>query len=422
MPYVLGVDIGRTRGVAAVRRRLPGGGFDAPEIGRLDGGTRWVSSVLVLAGDGEVLVGQAAERAAAEHPDRVARSVVDRVGDDTAVLLGGELYPAENLLAALVAWIVDTVADAEGEQPERLALTHPPDWGPYRRGLLHDALTAAGLPGVVLVPTVVAAAEAYQDTAPLAAGSTIVVTLLGGHRVEHAVLRRTQNAFELVGQHVTTDAGAALDDALARYVLAHVAAHPGPTDHTVPDIRATRSMAPFRAACVTAKERLSVATEVRVPVPHLGTDVAVTRARFDELAHPLLAPAITATRALLARAPADTVAVLAGGTARVPLVAALSDCAVLDDPGGAAARGAALAISPRPELRRIGSGNAVAVPDPESDPHLPRVPVLPAALSTVDVPDEPPPRPPVHVTPPRQPSGRFPRPRRPRHDEDEDPR
>ncbi|PPK64046.1 Hsp70 family protein [Actinokineospora auranticolor] len=431
MPYVLGVDVGRTRGAAAVCRRAPGGRGPA-EVVALDAGARWVPAVIGLAPDGAVLVGRAADKLAASRPDLVARAVVDRVGDDTAILLGGDLYPAETLLAALVTWIVDVVAEAEGGPPERLAVTHPPEWGNLRRGLLRDALRDAGFPGAVLIPTVVAAAEAHHAVARLAAGEELVVALFGGHLVEHAVLRRTPAAFDLVAHHVTPDAGAAVDDVLARHVLA-AAEHAERHDHTVPDLAAAAGPALLRTACATAKERLSTATEVRVPVPHLRTDVTVTRARFDELVHPLLVPAITATRTLLARAPAEATAVLAGGTARIPLVAALADSPVLDDPATAPARGAALAVSPREpaEPPRLGPAGPL-VRDPESAPGL--VPVdqagpTPAPMSTMDVSDEPPPRPPVRITPLRPPRGRFarqgppawlPRPRRPRHDEDRD--
>ncbi|GLZ36415.1 Hsp70 family protein [Actinokineospora sp. NBRC 105648] len=371
MSYVLGVDVGRSRGAAAVRRRAAGG-YGAPEVVPLDGGARWTPAVLFVAGDGEVLVGPAAERLAADQPDRVARAVADRVGDDTAVLLGGELYPAETLFAAVVAWVVDLVAEREGGEPDRLAVTHPPEWGSYRRALLREALRAAGLPGALLIPTVVAAAEARHEREPVRAGSAVVVSLVGGLRVEHAVLRRTPTAFDLVTHHAPdVDAGAVLDDLLADHVLA--AAPPPDPDLTLPDVLTalpstptTAAMATFRTACTAAKERLSVAAEVRVPVPHLRTDVTVTRAEFAELAHPVLGPTATAIRALLARTPPDTTVVLAGGTARVPLLATLTDCLVDDDPATAPARGAALAAAPPHRARNDFATRGDPRPHPAS--------------------------------------------------------
>ncbi|WP_026426034.1 Hsp70 family protein [Actinokineospora inagensis] len=406
MSYVLGVDIGRTRCAAAVRRR-DADGHHPVDVVALDGPARWLPTALFLGESGEVLVGTAAERAGGQHPDRLARGVLDRVGDDVPVLLGGELYPAENLVAAVVGWVVDVAGDAEGEAPERIAVTHPPEWGAYRRGLLHEALAAAGLPGVTLLPTVTAAAEAHQADNPLRPGSALAVTLLGGHRAEHALLRRNQSAFEVVAHHVTSQAGAALDDALHRHVIDKL----GPPDDTAviidgphgpvsrPNMPAPGLLSAFRLACASAKERLSVATEVRIPVPHLRADLTVTRHDFTELAAPVLLPALSTTRAFLAQA---SVGVIAGGTARIPFVAEVAP--VLDDPATAAARGAALALAPIPVLpRQIARSTVDGAP---SDPRL-----TPARRSTVDLMDEPPPRPPVEVEPLEPPPSRF-RPRR----------
>ncbi|GLW82921.1 Hsp70 family protein [Actinokineospora globicatena] len=404
--YLLGVDIGRTRCAAAVRRRA-GTGFGPVEVVALDGSARWLPSAIFLGAQGEVLVGAAAERAGAEQPERIARAVLDRVGDDVPVLVAGELYPAENLVAAIAGWVVDVVAEAEGGPPSRLAVTHPPEWGSYRQALLYDALTEAGLPGVTLLPTVTAAAEAHHAETPVPAGSPLVVSLLGGHRADHALLVRNPVAFDVVAHGVTPRAGAAVDDALYRHVVLSATPPAAITGST--DLETTAVLAPqpdpallvaFRAACATAKERLSAATEVRVPVPHLRTDVTVTRAAFAELAAPVLLPALAATRAMLGKAPT---AVVAGGTAKIPLVAALAPGPVLDDPATAAARGAALALAPHaPELP---SAVRKPVPDPESEPAL--FPVLDSTVDGIDVSEEPPPRPPVEVVPLEPPARGF---------------
>ncbi|SER46022.1 Hsp70 family protein [Actinokineospora terrae] len=407
-PYVLGVDIGRTRCAAAVRRRV-GAGFGPVEVVALDGSARWLPSAIFLGPQGEVLVGAAAERAGVEQPDRIARAVLDRVGDDVPVLVAGELYPAENLVAALVGWVVDVVADAEGGPPSRLAVTHPPEWGSYRRGLLADALADAGLPGVVLLPTVTAAAEAHHAETPVPAGTPLVVSLLGGHRADHALLVRNPVAFDVVAHGVTPRAGAAVDDALYRHVVTSAtppAAITGGTDLETTAVL-TRQPDPalltaFRAACATAKERLSAATEVRVPVPHLRTDVTVTRAELVDLAAPVLLPALAATRAMLGQAPT---AVVAGGTAKIPLVASLAPGPVLDDPATAAARGAALALAPVAPLPELPAAAVKPLPDPESEPAL--FPVLDSTVDGLDVTDDPPPRPPIEVIPLEPPPRRF---------------
>ncbi|EWC59720.1 hypothetical protein UO65_4959 [Actinokineospora spheciospongiae] len=382
VPYVLGIDVGRTRGTAAVCRR-GNAGHGRAEVVPVDGGARWFPSVLFVAADGEVVPGRAALRRAEAEPDRLARAALDRVGDDTAVLLGGELYPAEALVAALVAWVVDTVAEAEGGDPDRIAVTHPPEWGPHRRRLLHEALHEAGLPGALLLPTVVAAAETRHARDPVPTGTALLVALVGAAHSEQAVLYRGPSAFDLTAHtaHPATAPGDHLDDLLAEHVLA---ATPTPApDETVPDLRTAgpvraadlprQAMAAFREACTAAKERLSVATEVRVPLPHTPGDVTVPRTTFAELARPTLAAVADQVRSLLATVPPEHLAgaVLAGGTARVPLLADLAGCPVEEDPATSPARGAALAARPRPTGSPGGRAGRPGRPDPGSDPGFP---------------------------------------------------
>ncbi|MFC7617458.1 hypothetical protein ACFQV2_32590 [Actinokineospora soli] len=103
MPYVLGVDVGRTRGAAAVCRH-----DGQPDVVAAD-----LPAALAVA-NGEMVVGAPA---LAAPPERVAADLVDQVGDDVPVLLDGVAYTAHDLLAALVAAIADRVAEAEGGPP-----------------------------------------------------------------------------------------------------------------------------------------------------------------------------------------------------------------------------------------------------------------------------------------------------------------
>jgi molecular chaperone DnaK (HSP70) len=368
MRYVVGIDIGSTRVAAAICRRA-GASWAEPQVVCL------ADSVLHVAADTTVRIGLDSAGVTAE-PHRVAHGFLRRVGDDVPFLLGDELYTPEALAAATAGWVVDQVADVEGEEPERIALTHPPDWGPYRRGLLHGALHEAGMPGALLLPSPVAAAESHLVRERVETGTIMAVCRLGAEHVDTAVLRRGPAAFEVVafGEPVEPFAGAAIDDVLAEHVGAEVE----------------------RAVLVRAKEMLSTAPEVTIPLA--GDLVRITRAEFDRLIRPLLAASLAPLRRY---EPVPTV-LLAGGTARIPLAAELAaeaqDCRVVvdPDPGTAVCRGAALAARPP------------APAPPESTALVPRVPGLPE-LDADEVYDaEPaPPRPPVVLTPLEPPKRRF---------------
>ena len=76
MTYQVGIDLGTTSTVAAVRR-ADGTAHVVP----LEGPTGAVVSTVYLGADGDLLVGEAAERRALSDPGRVVRQLTRRIGD-----------------------------------------------------------------------------------------------------------------------------------------------------------------------------------------------------------------------------------------------------------------------------------------------------------------------------------------------------
>jgi molecular chaperone DnaK (HSP70) len=368
MSYVLGIDLGVTRTKAAVSRP------DAePEAVPLDGASRWVDSVLYLDQDAAITAGPHA-RAMVEHdPDGVVSGFTALVGDEVGIMLGGDRYSGEVLTAAFAGWVTDRVAEAERGEPDRIVVVHPPGWGAHRRAVLHDALAAAGMPSMMLVPAPIAAAHRHAARTPVEVGALLAVCRIGGERADGAVLRRTPDGFDLLA-HVDgprAAAGTALDDALAEWVRGQVADPPSP--------------ARLRSACVVAKERLSVNEEVVVPVGRHG--VRLTRAEFDRIARPVLMPVLDRLRRLIngASGPRPVAVELVGGTARVPLLADLAKetlgcpAEVDPDPATTISRGAVHLVAPQqaPSRELVTAGAGVRDREPV----------------------DPPPRPPIELTP-----------------------
>ncbi|ROS40814.1 Hsp70 family protein [Amycolatopsis thermoflava] len=372
MRHVLGIDIGST-GIAAAVCRDVGERWSEPVV------VPAVESVVHVAPDATVSVGAEAVRRSVVEPDRVARGFLRRVGDDVPFLLGDELYTAEALTAAVAGWVVDQVAADEGEPAERIAITHPPSWGTYRRKLLLDALAAAGLPPAMLLPTPVAAAEGHLARERIDPQTLVGVCRIGGEHADFAVLRRGSTTFDLVthAEPAEPTAGKTLDDLLFEHVRERCG-----------DVAPSA----LRLVCAEAKERLSALPETEIGL------VRVTRAEFDRLVRPNL----LATLEPLRRYERLSVVLLVGGTAAVPLltelVAGLTGGRVVaePEPASAVARGAAL-------VARLVEGAAV-----ESTALVPKVTGFPD-LEPEDVyDDEPvPPRPPVVLTPLEPPRRRF---------------
>lgn len=363
MPYVLGIDLGGWRTAAAVSRLVSGatgGGWSEVEAVPLGAGSGSIPSVLYVLPDGSIHAGEAG--AALAGKGRAVLGFGRRVGDDVPFIIDGEPYTGQALLAALALWVVDRVEEREGGRAEHIVVTHPGGWGPYRTELLHRALWRAGLDNVTLLPAPVVAAEEYAAGAPVGTGAVLAVQDFGGG--ESAVVRRSDvGTFELLGcsgSGVDSDADGypggiepLLDDALLGYVGEQLRVGFDTLDPTDPLVR--DGIGRLREECAAARELLTTAAEasIAVDLPSLVTQVPLTRAGFEELVRPLLFTATDALRRTVLAAglaPGELAAVLlAGDAARTPLVATLV----------AAVLPVRVAAGPHPELR-IAKGAALA--------------------------------------------------------------
>jgi len=113
MGYQLGIDVGTTYTAAAVCRSA-GRYWVEPEVVTLGTRAATVPSVLFMASEGGIVVGEAAERRALTDPDRVVREFKRRIGDPTPIVVGGRSWAPEELSARLVRWVVDRVAEQIG--------------------------------------------------------------------------------------------------------------------------------------------------------------------------------------------------------------------------------------------------------------------------------------------------------------------
>jgi molecular chaperone DnaK len=326
--YHLGIDLGTTYTAAAVHHGAPGRG---PEMVTLGERGPIAPSVLFLGPDGRFVAGDAAERHALTQPERVARQFKRRLGDPTPLLVGDQSVSAEALTAELLRWVVGTVERAQGgARAATVVLTHPANWGPYKRDLLTKAAETAGVPGALLVTEPQAAAIAYAAQERIDAGAVVAVYDLGGGTFDAAILRKeADGGFTMMGtpEGIERLGGIDVDAAL----FAHVAAAAGdPLDDLDPDDpQAVAAVARLRADCTVGKESLSQDSETRVPVllPTVQTEVRVTRGELESLVRPTLAETVTALERAIRTAGIEAGAVdhvlLVGGSSRMPLVAEL---------------------------------------------------------------------------------------------------
>jgi cell division ATPase FtsA len=318
--YGLGVDLGTTYTAAAAIR----GG--RAEVATLGTRSLEIPSVVLLRSDGEMLIGEAAERRSQTEPDRFAREFKRRMGDPTPVLLGGSPFSAHALTSRLLKGVVKVVSDREGGPPDHIVVTCPANWGDYKRDLLEQAVQQADVGSVSIATEPEAAAVHYATTTRVAPGEIVAVYDLGGGTFDAAVLRNTGAGFELLGdpRGIEQLGGVYFDEAVFRWVIAHLGETFTLLDPDDPGAMAAVSR--LRRDCVEAKEALSWDTDTAIPValPTHRTEVRLTRREFEDMIRPTLADTLDAMRRSLASAdvrPEQVSSVLlVVGSSRIPLV------------------------------------------------------------------------------------------------------
>jgi actin-like ATPase involved in cell morphogenesis len=392
-----GVDLGTTFTAAAV---IEAG--SSPEMVSLGSSGAVIPSVVLLRDDGTIATGHAAVQRGVEAPAQVAREFKRRVGDPAPVMVGGTPIAAHLLMGRLLRWVLERVEERHGAAPAHTVVTHPANWGDYKRDYLRQAAEWAGIGEWSPLTEPEAAAIHYASRERIEAGQLVAVYDLGGGTFDAAVLRRTGDGFEVVGnpQGIENLGGLDFDEAL----YSHVRSATGPAfaDLDPDDPAVVRALRRLRDDVEAAKITLSTETDAAIPVdlPGHHTSVRVTRHEFEAMIRTPVRDTVAALIGAIAVAgvsPDDLAKVLlVGGSSRIPLIAqevtgALHLLVAVDaDPKTAVARGAAVAA------RTAARGSVRPAPEAEPGPE-------PAPVAAVDADPEPEPEPVEHEAPAPEP-------------------
>jgi actin-like ATPase involved in cell morphogenesis len=319
--YSLGVDLGTTFVAAAIAT--------ATRVTMVKLGNQSVvmPATVYLREDGTLVTGEAASLQAVSNPDRIGIEMKRRLGNPTPVELGGEPYNVTALLGALLQDVIQKVIDTEGAPPERLMLTHPANWGPFRRTLFEEVPQFAGLDNPPAVTEPEAVTAHYATSRTLADGATMAVYDLGGGTFDATILRTQPGGIEILGIPDGIDrlGGVDFDEAILSYV--DYVADGALSGLDMRDPQAGTALSRLRQECMLAKEALSAQSETVIPVslPDRQFDVRFTRSTFEEMVRGPIESTIAALTRTLESAqvkPAELSAVLlVGGSARIPLIA-----------------------------------------------------------------------------------------------------
>src|SRR5205085_4859123 len=236
-----------------------------------------------------------------------------------------------------------------------VVVTHPAYYGSYKLDLLSEAVRMAGITNAEFIPEPVAAAAHYSGQERVNPGQLVGVYDFGGGTFDAAVLRKTNDSFEVVGspEGLAHLGGIDFDEAVFAYVRTQLTGTLERVDESDPAVLA--GLLRLRRECTAAKEALSADTETVIPVllPSTQTTVPLTREAFERMILPRLGDTISALeRAVVSAgvtmADLDRI-LLVGGSSRIPLVrrtvseATRRPVATDADPKFSVALGAALA-------------------------------------------------------------------------------
>ncbi len=381
MTYALGVDMGTTRVVVAIGAD---GRVDTLPLGD---GTAGVAAELFRRPDGSFIAGDAAARAALASPGQGARDFKRRLGDPVPLVVGGVPCGAGELVEELLRRVYQQVLERREDPPSSVTLATPATWDEDRTASFVEAARRSGIPGPAAVSALLAAALDHDARQPVDPGDVVAVYLLGGASFETGLLRRTPGGFELLGrpEGIEQLGGVDFDQAVFSFVTASLEDVVEALD--VNDRSTAEALAGLRAACVAAKERLSVMPETTIDVSlddRVSRTVRLTRQNFDAMVRPALVDSVEALRRAAASAgvaPQEIATIVAGGgSAALPSVAdvlreelsrpvavALRPDEVVARGAARAASGGALAFRDRPAGPVVAQASRTDPPVPSGD-------------------------------------------------------
>jgi len=210
---IIGIDLGTTNSEVAVVRD------GQPVIIPVDQ-SKLLPSVVGLADDGALLVGQSARNQYALHPERTIKSIKRRMGEETKVSLGDQTFSPQEISALILRRLKQAAEAHLDSSVEKAVITVPAYFSDAQRQATRDAGKLAGLEVVRIINEPTAAALAYE--ADHQGHKHILVYDLGGGTFDVSVVRMEKDVVEVLASHGNNHLGG--DDFDAR-IVEHLVSH-----------------------------------------------------------------------------------------------------------------------------------------------------------------------------------------------------
>lgn len=316
---IIGIDLGTTNSEVAVVHE---GQVHIIEVD----GQALLPSVVGLADDGALLVGQTARNQYALRPERTVRSIKRRMGEDVSVTLGDQHYTPQEISALILRRLKKSAEAFLGTDVSQAVITVPAYFSDAQRQATREAGALADLDVKRIINEPTAAVLAYE--ANHSEARTVLVYDLGGGTFDVSVVRLAEDINQVLSSHGNNRLGGDdFDACIVNYLTDHLKEtfQVDPNDNRA-------AMARIMRAAELAKITLSTAPFARIDeeylLEHEGQPVhlslELSRDDYEEMIAPLVNDTLDAVHtalegAELTVADLDEV-LLVGGATRTPLV------------------------------------------------------------------------------------------------------
>ena len=320
MGKIIGIDLGTTNSCVAV---MEGG---KPVVIANTEGLRTTPSIVAFTKNGERLVGDPAKRQAVTNADKTISSIKRHMGTDYKVEIDGKKYTPQEISAMILQKLKADAENYLGEKVTEAVITVPAYFNDAQRQATKDAGKIAGLDVKRIINEPTAAALAYGlDNEK---EQKIMVYDLGGGTFDVSIIEIGDGVIEVLATAGNNRLGGDdFDERITQYMLDDFKSKEG-----VDLSKDTMALQRLRVAAEQAKKELSSAMQTNINLPYITAtaegpkhfDMALTRAKFDELTHDLVEKTAEPVRNALNDAGITaselSKVLLVGGSTRIPAV------------------------------------------------------------------------------------------------------
>ncbi len=318
---IVGIDLGTTNSEVALIRD------GRVEVVPVAGDVRILPSVVGIADDGALLVGEAAKNQYVLHPERTVRSIKRRMGEAARVAMGDRDYMPQEISAMILRKLKSLAEAYVGHGIAKAVITVPAFFSDAQRQATREAGEIAGLDVVRIINEPTAAALAYGSRHEGARKA--LVYDLGGGTFDVSVVNLESDVVEVLASHGNNRLGGDdFDRKLVDLAVDHLK-----QAHGVDATRSLAAMARLQRAAEAAKIALSDRPYATLAeeylLEHEGTPVhlalEIAREDYEAMIEPYIDETLDAVHVALSGARLTVSDIdeilLVGGATRTPVVA-----------------------------------------------------------------------------------------------------